>query len=93
MPPPGVRLMTVRDVARRVMLSESSIRRKMASGELASTRLGSSLRTWEGAVDRWVEDNIVDPPDSGRSASPEAYGSDTTLSLRDLVRRQEKAEA
>jgi excisionase family DNA binding protein len=60
------RLLTVQEAALLLRCSAPTIYRRIASGELPATRLGSgpaALRISERELDTWLEDNrTTDPP-------------------------------
>jgi prophage regulatory protein len=62
-------LLTVREVADRLKLSEKSVRRRIASGELPAVRLGgrgTQLRVDERELDQYVYGDAARAPASKR---------------------------
>ncbi len=57
-----IRLLTVRETAARLGVSEDTVRRRIANGELPAVRLGgrgSSVRVDEGELRRWLFEERV----------------------------------
>jgi excisionase family DNA binding protein len=61
-------LLSADDVARLCGLSRKAVYRAIERGELKAFRLCSRLRIEPGALDAWLEGNVV--RQSGRAASP-----------------------
>lgn len=72
----SAKLLTLRQVAERLQLSESTVRRLVATGRLPALRLGRSLRFEEVALDEMIQaarlprmrvvDRPTTPPDEER---------------------------
>lgn len=61
------RLLTVHEAALRLRCSAPTIYRRIGTGELPATRLGSgssALRVSEAELDRWLEQNRTRPPEA-----------------------------
>ena len=72
-------LLSAEDVARLCGLSRKAVYRAVERGELKAFRLCSRLRIDPGAVEAWLEGNVVEP--SGRAAIPR----DPPLRLRETA--------
>lgn len=64
-PTPGTQsvgaLLTVAEVAERVRLSQTAVRRAIRDGQLQATQLRGQLRVTEQAVDEWLTVSTVQP--------------------------------
>ena len=52
-------LLTIPDAAFRLALSEKTIRRRVASGELPAVRLGARIRIDQDDLERWLHEQRI----------------------------------
>lgn len=94
-------LLTVPEVAERVKLDETTIRRAIRRGELTAAKICGQIRIRETDLEDWINDNLVQPAvDIPRAPVPRAprvtprAASPTDgqpRSFRDKVRKERRA--
>lgn len=55
-------IMTIKELAEYLDLSEGTIYKKVSNHEIPYTKLGTLLRFPKWAIDQWVSENTVKPP-------------------------------
>lgn len=82
-----MRLLTVREVASQVALSEAAVRRAIANGELSAFRLRSRIRLRPNDVERWIAACVLRVPPSvpSRSVTADRSRSQPIAGLRVLL--------
>lgn len=57
-------IMTIKELARYLDLTEGTIYKKVSNHEIPYTKLGNLLRFPKWTIDQWVSENTVTPPDA-----------------------------
>ena len=57
-------IMTIKELAQYLDLTEGTLYKKVSNNEIPYTKLGNLLRFPKWAIDRWVSENTVKPPDA-----------------------------
>ena len=57
-------IMTIKELAQYLDLTEGTIYKKVSNNEIPYTKMGTLLRFPKWAIDRWVSENTVTPPDA-----------------------------
>jgi excisionase family DNA binding protein len=57
-------IMTIKQLAQYLDLTEGTIYKKVSNNEIPYTKLGTLLRFPKWAIDQWVSENTVKPPDA-----------------------------
>jgi excisionase family DNA binding protein len=57
-------IMTIKELTQYLDLTEGTIYKKVSNNEIPYTKLGTLLRFPKWAIDRWVSENTVKPPDA-----------------------------
>lgn len=57
-------IMTIKELAEYLDLAEGTIYKKVSNNEIPYTKLGTLLRFPKWAIDQWVSENTVNPPDA-----------------------------
>ena len=60
----SVEIMTITELAKYLDLTEGTIYKKVSNNEIPYTKLGTLLRFPKWAIDQWVSENTVKPPDA-----------------------------
>lgn len=56
--------MTIKELAKYLDLSEGTLYKKVSNNEIPYAKLGNLLRFPKWAIDQWVSENTVKPPDA-----------------------------
>ncbi len=56
-------VMTIKELAKYLDITEATIYKKVSNNEIPYTKLGTLLRFPKWAIDRWISENTVEPPD------------------------------
>ncbi|MCU1500619.1 MAG: Helix-turn-helix domain [Acidimicrobiales bacterium] len=91
-------LLTVTEVAERVKLDETTVRRAIRRGELRAAKICRQIRVRDTDLEEWFEENLVEPavdiPRAPAPRAPRAVPSPAGTSrgsFRDKVRQQRGA--
>lgn len=57
-------IMTITELAQYLNLTEGTLYKKVSNNEIPYTKLGNLLRFPKWAIDQWVSENTVKPPDA-----------------------------
>lgn len=57
-------IMTIRELSEYLDLAEGTLYKKVSNHEIPYTKLGTLLRFPKWAIDQWVSENTVNPPDA-----------------------------
>jgi len=57
-------IMTIRQLAAYLNLAEATLYKKVSNNEIPYAKLGNLLRFPKWAIDQWVSENTVKPPDA-----------------------------
>jgi len=57
-------VMTIKELAKYLDITEATIYKKVSNNEIPYTKLGTLLRFPKWAIDRWISENTVEPPDA-----------------------------
>lgn len=57
-------IMTIKELAQYLDLTEGTLYKKVSNNEIPYTKLGNLLRFPKWAIDQWVSENTVNPPDA-----------------------------
>lgn len=57
-------IMTIKELAQYLDLTEGTLYKKVSNNEIPYTKLGNLLRFPKWAIDQWVSENTVKPPDA-----------------------------
>ncbi|MFZ2960414.1 MAG: helix-turn-helix domain-containing protein [Candidatus Ozemobacteraceae bacterium] len=57
-------IMTIKELALYLDLTEGTLYKKVSNNEIPYTKLGNLLRFPKWAIDQWVSENTVTPPDA-----------------------------
>lgn len=57
-------IMTIKELSQYLDLTEGTIYKKVSNNEIPYTKLGTLLRFPKWAIDQWVSENTVKPPDA-----------------------------
>jgi excisionase family DNA binding protein len=57
-------IMTIAELAKYLDLTEGTLYKKVSNNEIPYTKLGNLLRFPKWAIDQWVSENTVKPPDA-----------------------------
>ena len=57
-------IMTIKELALYLDLTEGTLYKKVSNNEIPYTKLGNLLRFPKWAIDQWVSENTVKPPDA-----------------------------
>lgn len=57
-------IMTIKELAAYLDLTEATLYKKVSNHEIPYTKLGNLLRFPKWAIDRWIGENTVQPPDA-----------------------------
>ena len=60
----SVEIMTIKELASYLDLTEGTIYKKVSNHEIPYAKLGNLLRFPKWAIDQWVSENTVNPPDA-----------------------------
>ena len=60
----SVEIMTIKELSKYIDLTESTIYKKVSNNEIPYSKLGNLLRFPKWAIDQWISENTVNPPDS-----------------------------
>ncbi len=57
-------IMTIKELALYLDLTEGTLYKKVSNNEIPYTKLGNLLRFPKWAIDQWVSENTIKPPDA-----------------------------
>jgi len=57
-------IMTIKELAAYLDLAEATLYKKVSNNEIPYAKLGNLLRFPKWAIDQWVSENTVKPPDA-----------------------------
>ncbi len=57
-------IMTIKELALYLDLTEATLYKKVSNNEIPYAKLGNLLRFPKWAIDRWISENTVTPPDA-----------------------------
>ena len=60
----SVEIMTIKELAAYLDLTEATLYKKVSNHEIPYAKLGNLLRFPKWAIDQWVSENTVEPPDA-----------------------------
>lgn len=60
----SLEIMTIKELSAYLDITEATIYKKVSNNEIPYTKLGTLLRFPKWAIDRWISQNTVEPPDA-----------------------------
>lgn len=57
-------IMTIEELSKYLNLTEGTLYKKVSSNEIPYAKLGNLLRFPKWAIDQWISENTINPPDA-----------------------------